>query len=436
MTSVFCHPLDKELDASQAERRVRLFGPASMGICGIGTRMEWAFKRLDLGVSQRAYDFLSIAMAVMAADEFVSRRDTATDGFARDLSLKIAVADPVSWSQQADNLAKTLGFLTGDNWQIEFIGGGKTAPSQQQKRRMRTRIYASRCNLVCLFSGGLDSLIGAVDVIQNPNIKPLLVSRSATGDNSYQKRLLEKLPTTDAFRINDAPRKAKLVPWQKEGTTRSRSLLFIALAACCADAISEFRSISSTKLLIPENGVIAINPPLTHRRIGAASTRTAHPHYLEGIRRCFNVMGIKADIENPFALMTKGEMILNSQHRALLDPLVSKTVSCGKYKRKGQQCGRCLPCLIRRSANHAAGISEPQGTYDADDLRLVTGNRGTSQDVYAVRRALRTHTPDRIALWVQKAGPLENQNPDLTYAVVSRGLKEIEAFLGSKGVYP
>lgn len=68
MTSVFCHPLDKELDASQAERRVRLFGPASMGICGIGTRMEWAFKRLDLGVSQRAYDFLSIAMAVMAAD--------------------------------------------------------------------------------------------------------------------------------------------------------------------------------------------------------------------------------------------------------------------------------------------------------------------------------------------------------------------------------
>lgn len=236
---------------------------------------------------------------------------------------------------------------------------------------MRTRIYASRCNLVCLFSGGLDSLIGAVDVIQNPNIKPLLVSRSATGDNSYQKRLLEKLPTTDAFRINDAPRKAKLVPWQKEGTTRSRSLLFIALAACCADAISEFRSISSTKLLIPENGVIAINPPLTHRRIGAASTRTAHPHYLEGIRRCFNAMGIKADIENPFALMTKGEMILNSQHRALLDPLVSKTVSCGKYKRKGRQCGRCLPCLIRRSANHAAGISEPQGTYDADDLSEV-----------------------------------------------------------------
>ncbi len=436
MTSVFCHPLDKELEASQADRRVRLFGPSSMGISGIGTRMEWAFKRLDLNVPQRAYDFLSIAMSVMAADEFVSRRDNATDGFARDFQLEIAVADPIAWSQQAISLAETLGFLTGDNWQIKFIEGGKIAPSQKQKRRMRTRIYASRCNLVCLFSGGLDSLIGAVDVIQNPNIKPLLVSRSTTGDNSYQRYLLNNLPTTDAFRINDAPRKAKLVPWQKEGTTRSRSLLFIALAACCADAISEYRSIPTTKLLIPENGVIAINAPLTHRRIGAASTRTAHPHYLAGIRRCFSAVGIKADIENPFALLTKGEMIVNSKHRALLDPLVPRTVSCGKYKRRGKQCGRCLPCIIRRSANHAAGISEPYDTYDANDLKLVTGNRDTSQDVYAVRRALRTHTPNRIALWVQKAGPLDNQNPDLTYAVVSRGLKEIENFLSFQSVPP
>ena len=147
-------------------------------------------------------------------------------------------------------------------------------------------------------------------------------------------------------------------------------------------------------------------------------------------------MKIKADIENPFALLTKGEMIVNSKHRALLDPLIPHTVSCGKYKRRGKQCGRCLPCLIRRSANHVAGISEPSGTYVVEDLSVVTGNRDTSQDVYAVRRALRTHTPDRIALWVQKAGPLENQNPDLTYAVVNRGLKEIDTFLRFQDVLP
>ena len=434
MTSVFCHPQDKDLGTSLADRRVRLFGPSSMGICGIGTRMEWAFKRLDLDVPQRAYDFLSIAMSVMAADEFVSRRETSKDGFARDFFLEIAVADPDSWSQQALGLAETFGFLTGDNWQISFIKGGKIAPTQRQKLKMRTRIDASRCDLVCLFSGGLDSLIGAVDVIQNPNISPLLVSRSATGDSSYQKKLLRILPATQAFRINDAPRKAKLVSWEKEGTTRSRSLLFIALAACCADAISHTRNVASTKLLIPENGVIAINPPLTHRRIGAASTRTAHPHYLQGLQKCFDAVGIRAHIENPFALLTKGEMILKSSHRTLLDPLVPQTVSCGKYKRRGQQCGRCLPCIIRRSANHAAGISEPHGSYDTDDLKLLTGNRGLAQDVYAVRCALQTHEPTRIPVWVQKAGPLNGQDPDLTYAVIGRGLDEIRAFFKFQGV--
>ena len=436
MISVFCHPEDGQLEASLADRRVRLFGPSSMGISGIGTKMEWAFKRLDLQVPQRAYDFLSIAMAVMATDEFVSRRDTASDGFARDLRVTIGVADSQIWSGQALSLAQTLGFLTGDNWILNFVGGGKVAPTRKERLRMRTHIHASRCDLVCLFSGGLDSLIGAIDVLEDPSVTPILVSRSATGDNGYQQNLLKKLPPREAFRVNDAPRKAKLVPWSKEGTTRSRSLLFLALAACCADAISEYRSVPTTKLLIPENGVIAINAPLTHRRIGAASTRTAHPHYLQGLQRCFKEVGIKAKIHNPFAHLTKGEMIVDSAHRTLLDPLIAQTVSCGKYKRKSKQCGRCLPCLIRRSANHAAAITEPTGSYDADDLRSVTGNRGTSQDLYAVKIALQTHTLERLPLWVQKAGPLDGQDPDATYSVVGRGLEEIRSFLKHAGVIP
>ena len=202
--------------------------------------------------------------------------------------------------------------------------------------------------------------------------------------------------------------------------------------------IRDSRNVPSTKLLIPENGVIAINAPLTHRRIGAASTRTTHPHYLQSLRRCFNAVGIKADIHNPFVFKTKGEMIIKSSHRTLLDPLIPNTVSCGHFKRNWKQCGRCLPCLIRRSANHAAGIVEPIGTYepDADDLTRVTGNDGTSQDVYAVRCALRTHTAKKIPLWVQKAGPLDGQDPDLTYAVVDRGFEEIRSFFKHQGVSP
>ena len=225
MTSIFCHINEARLEASTANRRVRLFGAESLGVNGIGTQVHRAFKRLDLPVSQRAYDFLTIAMAVVATDEFVSRRETACDGFARDLELTIGLARPDPWQAEAEPLSETLNFLTGDNWSLTFVDGGKVAPTFVERRRMRRVVPISQCDLVCLFSGGLDSLIGAVDVIQDPNVTPILVSRSATGDSGYQSALLDRLPPVNSFRVNDAPRKAKAVDWKKEGTTRSRSLL-------------------------------------------------------------------------------------------------------------------------------------------------------------------------------------------------------------------
>ena len=184
---------------------------------------------------------------------------------------------------------------------------------------------------------------------------------------------------------NDAPRKASDSSWMKEGTTRSRSLLFIALAVCCASALSNVNNVSSTPIWIPENGVIALNAPLTPRRIGASSTRTAHPQYIAGISDLLMKAGIKARLENPFIFQTKGEMIQNSPHRSIIAPLVKETVSCGKYKRTSQQCGICVPCLIRRAANHHAGIVEPSNLYRYEDLSLKLGSSGPEADLYAVR---------------------------------------------------
>ena len=35
------------------------------------------------------------------------------------------------------------------------------------------------------------------------------------------------------------------------------------------------------EIIVPENGYISLNIPLTYSRIGSSSTRTTHPYYFE-----------------------------------------------------------------------------------------------------------------------------------------------------------
>lgn len=428
MTTIYCAPESPALLASEAERVVRLYGPASTGISSIGNPVRESLKRLDLEVCQIAFDFLSIALSVIAADEFVSRTD-GDDGFGRDLKLTIALADPKLWETHSSDLRSILTFLTGDTWTLNFVSGGHTSPKFKERNRMRIKNNISTANMVCLFSGGLDSLIGAVAALEDKNLKPLLVSRATVGDRKYQQALLSKLSRPLHFSTNDAPRKAPGSSWMKEGTTRSRSLLFLALAACCASALSTSNKVSSTAIWIPENGVIALNAPLTPRRVGASSTRTAHPQYLSAVSDLWAKAGIRATLENPFVFQTKGEMIASSPHRKIIDPLVEKTVSCGKYKRKSKQCGICVPCIIRRAAIHKAGIKEPASLYIHEDLSLKLGSSGPEADLYAIRYALATISKADVPGWVQKSGAIPPKDSSQHYDVAWKGLKELQALL-------
>ncbi|MEP1230018.1 MAG: Qat anti-phage system QueC-like protein QatC [Litorimonas sp.] len=434
MTSVALHHDLEQLQQFSADRYVNLYGARRAGgIAGIGNTVRREFARLDIGVSEAAWDFVSIALGVVAADTFVSR-DYGGDGFARDLTVQMPLADPKLWEANEAELSRILRFLTGDNWSFSFIAGGTTPPSPAERQRKRIRTSIRDCDHVCLFSGGMDSLIGALSCIADPDLKPLLVSRSSGGDQKFQGELLSLLGNPTQFAVNDAPQRDPEELFETEGTTRSRSLLFLALASACADAISRNRNYPTTALWIPENGVIALNAPLTNRRIGAASTRTAHPHYLHGIQCLLKASGIRAYISNPFANFTKGEMILKSPQRQQITTLISQTVSCGKFKRSSQQCGKCVPCLIRRAACHKAGIVEPAGTYRQVHLSSVTGSKDSEADVYAVRRALRSITKDKVPSWVLKSGPLHTTNAKPFYDVAWRGLEELRALFSKENV--
>src|SRR3546814_10761926 len=56
--------------------------------------------RTRLHAAPRAWDFLSLALAVVTADVAVWRSESA-DGWTREIDLSIAVADPDFWNGQA-----------------------------------------------------------------------------------------------------------------------------------------------------------------------------------------------------------------------------------------------------------------------------------------------------------------------------------------------
>src|SRR5690606_20038031 len=133
---------------------------------------------------------------------------------------------------------------------------------------------------VSLFSGGLDSLSGVIDWLSDyPQRRILLVGHydpAVSGPKSDQKRLFNQLECIYGQRVQLLQVRVGQTPSGKESSYRSRSLLFIALGIYATATLTH-----NAQLLIPENGTIALNAPLTPSRRGSCSTRTAHPRYLE-----------------------------------------------------------------------------------------------------------------------------------------------------------
>jgi len=127
--------------------------------------------------------------------------------------------------------------------------------------------------------------------------------------------------------------------------------VFIALGMFAASSLGP-----DVPLLIPENGTMALNVPLTPSRRGSCSTRTAHPHYLAMLRRILSQVGLSNPFCNPLQGKTKGEAVVACRNQALLNALARRSVSCAKRghkvhwtRRNADGCGRCMPCIYRRA---------------------------------------------------------------------------------------
>lgn len=443
-------PLDKAKVAVASDERVTrldLVAGKKRLDHGIGHALD-DLKALGVFPSELGLDLLVFAAHVYAADTRISRATESQDTWTREIRLVVPVSEAARWTAASSLVTRLLGFLTGDRWTVSFRSR-PTAFAAAVPKRPRP-LSGPPFDGPSLFSGGLDSLLGAIDELESGG-KPLLVSHAGEGATSdaqnncfdglkahYKRRHFDRLRLWMNFP------KTLVRGVAPENTTRGRSFLFIALGVFAGTGLDK-----PFMLRVPENGLIALNVPLDPLRLGSLSTRTTHPFYMAGWNELLETLGIPGRVGNPYWDRTKGEMVAGCANRKLLRKLVPSSLSCssptkGRWQGRGiEHCGYCLPCLIRRAALEAAlGCGNDPTPYTVGDLkaRPLDTLRSEGQQIRSFQLAIERlrSNPGLAKLLIHKPGPLsaEGARLDNLAGVYQRGMDEVAALLAEVQARP
>ena len=333
-------------------------------------------------ISCRMADLLDVALSVYAADRQSRRSSDGTGTGNRWIVVRMSVREPAFWrrSETMERLIDYLYWLGEDDWDFEFV----RRQSELNIAESRQYLFNSPPNpptSVSLFSGGLDSLAGLVAHNQSePAGSHVLVSGYSNSRLAGQQRkqvdsIKEK---STSFAIPPAEIHHLALPYglchvtacKEEGTQRTRAFVFLTFGA-----IAALKARTNT-LWVYENGVGAMNLPLSAMQLGVDNYRGVHPRSLLMAEKLFeSVLEDSVEIRNPYLFHTKAE-ICRSLPSSGLSGLVRETVSCDSYPIRllnRPQCGRRTSCILIRQALYCGGLSGYDGSdeyqYDVLDGR-------------------------------------------------------------------
>ncbi len=355
-------------------------------------------------IPDRMLDLLEIAAYVFAADRLSprGRKDQVEyQSWSRHWLFRILVRDHAFWSQSSvrEALQESLRFMTGDaDYLFEFLPGHRTAPTNLFDDEQFSVNPEARPVRVTLFSGGLDSLAGALKILEETSSGLVLVSHeSQPGTVRTQRRLVEALQARFPGRVSHYRFVCQLSGVRaQEETQRTRSLLYCSVGFAIAQAYGH------DELDVFENGVTSIN---LHRRedlVNGRASRTTHPKTLRLLGQVFSLIAEKDfRLSLPFLWQTK-RAVIDVLRDTGSEELIASSVSCSRtFQREGAatHCGRCFQCVDRRIAVHSAHAetSDDPGLYSTDIFRTAI-----------VDREARTTAID----YVRQAAELANSNVD------------------------
>ena len=311
---------------------------------------------------ERYLDLLEIAAYVFAADRLTSRGSREAveyQAWSRSFRFIVKVRDYEFWCQPSVSkaLAAALRFATGDQgYEFTFQPGHATPPTNLFDSEAFSMESGGELAIM-LFSGGIDSLAGAVQRLEQTNEHVCLVSHlSQVGTIRTQRGLASALQRAYRGRVSPYQFKTHLQGVRpKEETQRSRPFLYGSIAFVLATAFGR------DHFCFYENGVTSLNFSRRDDLINARASRTTHPQTLGRLASLFSIVAERPfAIEVPFLWYTKSDVVeslKDSGHGQLLP----SSVSCSHTYNSGPSathCGECFQCLDRRIGIYGAGAEQ------------------------------------------------------------------------------
>ena len=356
----------------------------------VNIRFQNVTRALHRHLPDRLVDFLEVASYVFTADCATERGEQWTDddskeAWGRDFAFVIPVRDPAFWTKPEITclVKESLGFLSNDKYSFTFVPLKQDRMQQQYFEFAEGKTWSFHAPArVLMFSGGLDSLAGAVETANTGDHVVLVSHRSVSTVSAHQTKLFHALQKRFPNRLVHVPVWVnKDEKFGRESTQRTRSFLFAALGAVVAEPLN------AGGIRFYENGVVSLNLPVAEEVLRARASRTTHPvtlYHLESL--CTAVAGRNLVVDNPYLFKTKTEVVEVLASYKVQDMIIS-TCSCAHlmFKSNAQKhCGTCSQCIDRRFAMIAAGLEQydPKADYVSD---VFTGPR---KDGYEKKMAI------------------------------------------------
>lgn len=323
----------------------------------------------------RIKDLLEIAGYVYAADRMIGRganNNVEFHSWARQLNFYIKVRDIPFWSNPAviSSLSEALTFVSGDHsYSFTFEGGGSDIGQRNLYDHEAIQLEKKDNSIIGLFSGGLDSLAGALEILTTTDKNLILVSHrsNTTGVSKIQKGIHKLLESDFPGRIQYYSFYCNLHGERAvEETQRTRIFLYTTIAYSLSTLASE------KEIYVFENGVTSLNFSKRADLINARASRTTHPKTLKLFENFYSLVGEQErPIVHSFLYNTKTDIFNKIKAAGKLN-YINSTISCTKtflsFENNSQatHCGGCSQCVDRRLAAFASGLQDYDAIYDTD----------------------------------------------------------------------
>ena len=369
----------------------------------------------------RFLDLLEIAAYVFAGDRLTLRGSKNTveyHSWARNLHYVMRVRDHAFWSRSdvQDALRAALLFMTGDqSYDFTFQPGHSTPPADLFDSEV-FQVESADSLSVMLFSGGLDSLAGAVQRLEETNDRVCLVSHQSSQpsivrtQDSLVKALQGEYPgRVHHYRFRTNLRRIRA----KEETQRTRSFLYGSIAFAIAHTFGRDR------VFVYENGITSLNFTRRDDLLNARASRTTHPQTLGRLAQLFSIIAERPiSMETPFLWKTKSDVV-DVLIASGFGHLIPSSVSCShtfKSETNATHCGECFQCIDRRIGAYGAQAEkhDHSGLYANDIIGKAISN---------------AESKTTVVDYLRQAGNFANWNVDYFYRQTLDDLQHLNGWV-------